>query len=66
MKKIAGFFETLLIAFFVMCMVFTFCLGIYTVSGVSMEDTLTQGDTVLVSRISLSIKQGGYYSRFCG
>lgn len=58
MKKIAGFIETLLIAFFVMCMVFTFCLGIYTVSGVSMEDTLTQGDTVLVSRIPFSIKQG--------
>ncbi|HNZ99296.1 signal peptidase I [Ruminococcus sp.] len=58
MKRIIGFIETLLIAFFVMCMVFTFCLGIYSVSGVSMENTLTQGDSILVAKFPLSIKQG--------
>lgn len=57
-KKIIGFCETLLITFFVVSMVFTFCFATYTIDGESMESTLSRGDTVLVSKIHLSVKQG--------
>lgn len=57
-KKIIGLFETLLITFFVVSMVFTFCFATYTIDGESMESTLSRGDTVLVSKICFSEKAG--------
>jgi len=59
LKKAADFLETLLITFFVIVMIFTFCLRIFTVKGESMENTLVQGDIVIVEHLPFfSYKQG--------
>lgn len=57
--KAADFFETLLMTFFVAVMIFTFCFRIYIVKGESMENTLMQGDTVIVEKLPfIKYKQG--------
>ena len=48
MSKVFDFFETMLITFFVIVMIFTYCFKVYIVKGESMENTLVQGDNVIV------------------
>lgn len=48
MSKVFDFLETMLITFFVIVMIFTYCFKVYIVKGESMENTLVQGDNVIV------------------
>lgn len=48
LSKAVDFLETLLVTFFVIVMIFTYCFRVYIVKGESMENTLVQGDTVIV------------------
>lgn len=48
LSKAADFLETLLITFFVIVLIFTYCFKMYIVKGESMESTLIQGDTLIV------------------
>ena len=57
LKKLAAFFETLLISFFVLCLIFTFILRIYSVNGHSMEQTLIEGDRIIAFTLCNNFKQ---------
>ena len=54
LSKAANFFETLLVTFFVIVLIFTYCFRLYIVKGESMESTLIQGDTLIVETIPFS------------
>ncbi len=51
LSKALDFLETLLVTFFVIVMIFTYCFRVYIVKGESMEETLIQGDTVIVETL---------------
>ena len=56
-RLITELFETLLITFFVLSLVFTFILRIYNVDGQSMESALHQGDRIIAFSLSRNFKQ---------
>lgn len=51
LSKLLDFLETLLMTFFVIVMIFTYCFRICIVKGESMEDTLIQGDTLIIETL---------------
>lgn len=57
-SSLADLFETLLITFFVMTLVFTYIFRIVAINGESMENTLMAGDRVVISLLDRSPRQG--------
>lgn len=51
LKELASFAETLIICLFIVALLFTYVLGIVTVEGESMQNTLQPGDSVLMVRL---------------
>lgn len=57
-NEIMSFAEMLIIAFFLMTMIFTYVFRIATVSGDSMENTLLSGDKLITTAFCNSPEQG--------
>ena len=51
LREVLNFAESLLIALFVISLIFTYILGIVTVKGDSMKNTLLSGDRVLMWKL---------------
>ncbi|MBQ3855983.1 MAG: S24 family peptidase [Ruminococcus sp.] len=48
LRELIGFIESLLIALFVITLIFTYIIGIVTIQGDSMKNTLLSGERVIM------------------
>lgn len=58
LTSVYDFASTVLSSVLVICIIFTFFFKVSTVSGQSMENTLYNGDTLIVSAIAKNIEYG--------
>lgn len=54
------FLEIIVMAMFVVVLVFTFVFRTVNVQGQSMQDTLFENDSLVISKLLYTPKQGGY------
>ena len=58
LTNVYDFASTILSAVLIICVIFTFFFKVSTVSGQSMENTLHNGDTLIISAISKNMEYG--------
>ena len=58
LTNVYDFASTVLSSVLIICVIFTFFFKVSTVSGQSMENTLHDGDTLIISAISKNVEYG--------